>query len=480
MHSITFDSDQDALIYTYEADDYRYLDLMCAGLGVSWDNSNHLIKHSLEKLPSSLKSLRDNMPRVKNLEYRLKKIFFFTQNDLIESLSTPEYTFVFKFASITTIGNDEYYLIPGRILGIPQDVYLTTEVPVNHDVFKLFAAGYEYNTSIFGKISDILDENIQKIFIGGEQEDSIPLETFYELITHFPSTTLLKHYGDLQISEVICNYLTTKKDYPEIYANSRERIIGKSRIKDSQTKKNKLTPVIGSQSINYFRYESLFEAKEVIEEALKYSQEFDESFWQEKILSILPAIFPQYIAILRETVVFEKISDQSKKTRRRIDHLLIDASGNIDLLEIKRPFTKEKLLCRRKYRDNFIPAHELTGGIAQIEKYIYYLNHLGLNGEEEFSESCKKRFNEEGFPLPNDFRLKILNPHGRLLIGHCCFTEEEQRDFDLIRRQYSHVVDILTYDDLLERVKRILLTLNTNDLQNEPPSTSKEKNTPLQ
>lgn len=456
MHNIRFDSERNALIYTYEAEDYRYLDLMHARLGISWDSEDRLIKYTLESLPSDLKSFREGISSAKGFEYRLKKIFFFTQDDLIEDLSTPADTLVFKFADVETIGDDKYYHIPGRILQSSQDVYLTTETPINRNVFKLFAAGWEYNTSIFEKISDVLDGSVQQIFIGGGHENSIPLDTYDELIAHFPSTTLLKHYGDLQISEAVGNYLDTNGDYAKTYADSRKRIIGKSRITGKQIRDTKLAPTIGSQSINHYRHESLSEAKDVIEEALERSQELDESFWQEKILSILPAIFPQYIAVLREATIFEKISHPSKKTSRFIDHLLIDASGNVDLLEIKRPFSKEKLIYRGKYRDNYIPARELTGGVVQIEKYIYYLNHLGLNGEEEFSNSCKERLADEGLQLPDDFHLRILNPRGRLLIGHCNFTEEEQRDFDLIRRQYSHVTDILTYDDLLERVKHIL------------------------
>lgn len=408
MHSIRFEADQNALVYIYEAEDYRYLDLMRARLGVSWDSEDRLIKHSLETLPADLKSLRDSTSGVKGFEYRLKKVFFFCQDDLIEDLSTPENTLVFKFAGVEIVGNDEYYHIPGRILDIPQDVYLTTEVPINRNVFKLFAAGYEYNTSIFGKISDVLDEDIREVFVGGERENGIPFETFDELIAYFPSTALLKHYGDLQISEAIGNYLDLKKDFARVYDDFEKHIIGKSHIVGKRITDTKVTPAIGSQSINHYRYESLSEAKDVIEEALEHSQE-------QKILSILPAIYPQYIAVLREATVLKKVSHQTKKSSRFIDHLLIDASGNVDLLEIKRPFSKEKLICRRKYRDNYIPSHELTGGIAQIEKYIYYLNHLGLNGEEEFSESCKKRLAERGLPLPDDFRLRVLTPMGGFL-----------------------------------------------------------------
>ena len=44
MHNIRFDSERNALIYTYEAEDYRYLDLMHARLGISWDSEDRLIK----------------------------------------------------------------------------------------------------------------------------------------------------------------------------------------------------------------------------------------------------------------------------------------------------------------------------------------------------------------------------------------------------------------------------------------------------
>ena len=84
------------------------------------------------------------------------------------------------------------------------------------------------------------------------------------------------------------------------------------------------------------------------------------------------------------------------------------------------------------------------------------MNHLGSDGEREFSNKCKESLAAEGTKLPDDIELKVLNPHGILLIGYCEFTDDERRDFDLIRRQYAHVTDILTYNDLMERINRIL------------------------
>lgn len=37
MYNIEFDESQNALIFTYEADGYQLLDLMCARLGIGWD-----------------------------------------------------------------------------------------------------------------------------------------------------------------------------------------------------------------------------------------------------------------------------------------------------------------------------------------------------------------------------------------------------------------------------------------------------------
>ena len=38
-------------------------------------------------------------------------------------------------------------------------------------------------------------------------------------------------------------------------------------------------------------------------------------------------------------------------------------------------------------------------------------------------------------------------------------TEEQKQDFELIKRQYKHVVDIMTYDDLLFRLGNIIKSL---------------------
>lgn len=52
--------------------------------------------------------------------------------------------------------------------------------------------------------------------------------------------------------------------------------------------------------------------------------------------------------------------------------------------------------------------------------------------------------------------MRFVNPRGLLLMGSCEFDMDEQRDFDLIRRQYSHIADIITCLDLLSQLERML------------------------
>ena len=52
--------------------------------------------------------------------------------------------------------------------------------------------------------------------------------------------------------------------------------------------------------------------------------------------------------------------------------------------------------------------------------------------------------------------VKIVNPTGMIIMGRDNdLTEDQKSDFEVIRRKYRNVVDIITYDDLLRRLKVI-------------------------
>jgi hypothetical protein len=149
-----------------------------------------------------------------------------------------------------------------------------------------------------------------------------------------------------------------------------------------------------------------------------------------------------------------KIKDSEKADKyREIDFMFVDYNGNIDIVEIKRPNAND-LLRKAMYRDNYVPARVLSSTVMQVEKYIFYLNKWGKNGEKILTEKY-------GAYLPSDMEIRIANPKGLLVLGkEREFDEQAKLDFELIKRQYSNIADIITYDDLLRRIERLLFKFN--------------------
>jgi len=92
----------------------------------------------------------------------------------------------------------------------------------------------------------------------------------------------------------------------------------------------------------------------------------------------------------------------------------------------------------------------------QIEKYLFYLNKWGRAGEDSLTEKYKSE-------LPADFSIKITNPGGIIIMGRDINLSHGQRqDFEVVKRKYKNVIDIITYDDLLRRLEFIIKQLNVN------------------
>lgn len=134
--------------------------------------------------------------------------------------------------------------------------------------------------------------------------------------------------------------------------------------------------------------------------------------------------------------------------------MLVDAKGNIDILEIKKP--KERQLISKSssnHRGNFIPTKELSEAIMQVEKYLFHLNKWGKKGEDELNKKYKNK-------LPNSLKINITNPRGIIILGRDeGLTNNERLDFEIIKRKYTHIADIITYDDLLKRLENIINSL---------------------
>lgn len=130
---------------------------------------------------------------------------------------------------------------------------------------------------------------------------------------------------------------------------------------------------------------------------------------------------------------------------------MVDASGNLDIIEIKKPFDN-CLLAKRQYRNNYVPKAELSGAIMQAEKYLFHLSKWGRDGEKKMTQAEHKKR-----ALPEELEIKVTNPKAMILAGRSITLTREQRfDFEIIKRKYANIVDIITYDDLLNRLESII------------------------
>ena len=56
-----------------------------------------------------------------------------------------------------------------------------------------------------------------------------------------------------------------------------------------------------------------------------------------------------------------------------------------------------------------------------------------------------------------NIEIQITNPKGLIIMGRDNnLTSEQLFDFEIIKRKYSNVMDIITYDDLISRLENIL------------------------
>lgn len=384
----------------------------------------------------------------------IRKIFTVTKEDL--RLSKTEYYYKDELDNIDildlidksqiedvefTIGNleNEYYLLDNNILTFDNNVYLHQDLKITN---KTFLANSDIN--ILRKIDNISEKDIfigeMSVYDNLHHEFTIPAADFYKLIESFPNTTEVTKYNNMRITQVIGNYLGLKRDYVYDY----EQYMNKKHSNSILNSK------IDSTEIDKTIYENEYQKYKFIHQKLQnmllHESEYSEDDWQQEIAKILTLVFPKYLSFLDEVTIL------TEEGNKRLDFIFIDTQGNIDVAEIKKSYNVSVLAKSNKKstRNNYVPSRDLTIAIMQIEKYIYHLNRTGLKSETKiYNEFLKKKH--------IDMPIKIRNTQGIIILGRSNKLNDEQRsDYEVIKRQYKHIADILTYDDLLNRITILL------------------------
>jgi hypothetical protein len=374
----------------------------------------------------------------------LSRIFTFERRDLEaepdeddQENDFEDFEYRFRFAA----RRDGYFHIEGRIFSIDNPVYIVDSgLRIERRIFVA-----ERNISIFGKVADLVEAN-QPIIVGGSLAGAIPVPDFQALLNKFPNTGELNRYAAARVSSVIGDYINPLKDAQaqyEAYMNRR---------------RSTMTATLAQPELLQSEIEKYVLIRDTITDWLRDGAARSERDWQRMIINFLLLIFPKYIAVLSNVKIVDAYSVSGTTKDRFIDLALIDAAGNIDVIEIKKPF-EGALMGGKPYRDNYIPTKELSGSIMQAEKYLFHLSKWGLAGEKVLTQRYAPK-------IPPGMGIRITNPKAMIIIGRDrrpdgteALDASQQLDLEIIKRKYANMIDVLTYDDLLRRLNNIIASL---------------------
>ena len=368
-----------------------------------------------------IKGIKDQLQ--KNGSIIIKHTYIVSLNMLIREENDLEETLVF---TVGTVG-EKYTEIDSEVLGTQHRIFFSNNIRLVPQMFTAYR-----NISIMKKIDEVIDRDL---YIGGEWDKNggVPIETFKELLNTFPKTAELDKYANYRIASCISEYFPELDRFEEIY-------------KEYLEKKSYSVGVSPSKiniDIEIEQFTAIYnELKRMLTDSCSYT----EKTWQPKIHSIIQMIYPQYILSVREIII--KGIDKNDK---QPDFIMVDTNGYVDILEIKSPDVR-LLTKQASYRNNYVPVRAFSGAVQQIEKYIFCLNTIEKNRITLKEKLLAK--------LPENINPEVLNPKGILLLGRSKdFNKQQITDFELIKRQYKNIVDIMTYDDLLMRLENILNSL---------------------
>lgn len=382
-------------------------------------------------------------------EVVISRVLTLSQEDLIEGLpdsgegddfevDLDGAIFVFVFGRL----EGGYFRIPGRIVGLENDLLISAAgLAISR---KTFIA--HRNVSIFRNLAKVVPHEAE-IVIGGDREDAIPSEVFAELLDKFPNSTELDRYARARVTNIIGEYFEGMKDFRTLYE---EYLSKRKSVIRSETLS---TPDLLQSEIDKYVL-----IRGTIQAWLAADNAHTEKEWQAMILTFILLIFPKYVAVLQNVTIHDYYSKPGKTGRRYIDIALVDAGGSVDIIEIKRPFD-DILLGKTVYRGNYVPTKELSGTIMQAEKYLFHLSKWGVDGERHLTQTYAAE-------LPAGLQIRVTNPKALLILGRDrksdgspALTTAQSFDLELVKRKYANLIDILTYDDLLRRLDRIIESL---------------------
>lgn len=233
-------------------------------------------------------------------------------------------------------------------------------------------------------------------------------------------------------------------------------VVGRLSSDDREALRSILPDFISSESIasvNLLKAEAQIQSlKDLVVDMEKHlSQDKGESFWQTYIRSKILIIQQGYIKAL------DKMNVAVVETKYP-DFSLLTHDSYLDILEIKKPSTA--LLKKDESRGNYYWDSEMCRAIIQVENYIENVSKQG----PAISIFLRDR---------HKIDMQVVRPRGIIIAGNrkSLIEQKERDDFRLLANALKNIT-VLTYDELLTRLKNYIEVLEEFRLSPKLPEIS--------
>lgn len=138
---------------------------------------------------------------------------------------------------------------------------------------------------------------------------------------------------------------------------------------------------------------------------------------------------------------FVRVLDERAIDTKNISDFLMEAyDGFVDVVEIKRPVGGMRFWSSVRDHGNLIPSSDLTKAITQASRYIFEV--------EREANSVKFLQRVDG--------VRTVKPRGILIYGRSNQWGDDEAEAYRILNSGYHNLTIMTYDQVLERAKRMV------------------------
>lgn len=362
----------------------------------------------------------------------VRMTFNITQNSLIKSEDdSDEIQFI-----LGVVDGGNYIKLDKDILNVDYNIFIDADIRLDQKLFIAYR-----NISILAHLVDVIKADI---YIDNdkhyrESPNHIALSVYKMVIENFPNSTELTKYANCRISLLLNEYFDGMSKYKINY----ESYVAKKQLSNCN---NEIA------DINEIKLNLLLSAKQTLQSMLDKCSIYSEKDWQERIKNIICILFPKYLYCLREVNI-----GQVDGFDKQPDFILIDSNGCIDLMEIKKPDLTQ-VMREAKVRNNYVPQKAFIDVAVQTTKYLLTINKNYLLAQKNIMKKLLEEYPETRFAEED---LLLNNPKGIILYGRSNNLDPKQlSDFELIRRQYKDIPEIMTYDDLFERLNNLIQCLS--------------------